>query len=519
MTTTSKTTIAGVTPGATTGDGREEMPFPHRMPADMKHPRPFGLGTAALVAAIAAAAACGSPSSTGGGGDSADGSAGGSSSGSEGGPDAQPSGNHGDGAPGTDAAGDVATKGPDGGSSGSHDAGADALPPPFDASSVSTPTMAIGNDFGCLIDAQGNLACWGANNVGNLGYPAGSPDSGDGMWPRRTVPGLGTAVAVAAGNAHACAVTASQTVLCWGDNALWQLGHSPQGGNGTPADPTCDVGGGTMHPCSSTPTAVAVPPAVSVAAHGDRTCAVTTTGDVWCWGSLAGTQPITVPLSQCAATLTLCWSAPYQVAGVTGVVQLSVGNDHDCALLVGDRVACWGANDVRAVSSQACSDGAQCPDCDCDSPVMRPDLSGTADVAAGGGFTCARATDGTVRCFGDNSYGQLGHVPGSHGDVLVTMGTSPYTYVNPTPVAVDGLPPGDTLVLTGSGMTGCALHAGAVYCWGWATSAVATVSGLPAMKTIAPSDDPAYMCGTATDESIWCWDVQQGDTTPPSRVP
>jgi hypothetical protein len=41
-------------------------------------------------------------------------------------------------------------------------------------------------------------------------------------------------------------------------------------------------------------------------------------------------------------------------------------------------------------------------------PVAVAGLSGATQAAAGGGHTCARLSDSTAACWGDNQYGQLG---------------------------------------------------------------------------------------------------------------
>src|SRR5207253_9476887 len=41
-------------------------------------------------------------------------------------------------------------------------------------------------------------------------------------------------------------------------------------------------------------------------------------------------------------------------------------------------------------------------------PTSVPGLSSVAEIALGGVHTCARKTDGTLACWGQNGYGQLG---------------------------------------------------------------------------------------------------------------
>jgi hypothetical protein len=81
--------------------------------------------------------------------------------------------------------------------------------------------------------------------------------------------------------------------------------------------------------------------------------------------------------------------------------------------------------------------------------------TGGAAVAAGEDYACARTSAGALRCWGANTYGQL-------GNGLTSMS-------EPLPVGVIGLSSGAAAVSTGGGHA-CVLmdvaHAGAVRCWG-----------------------------------------------------
>ena len=67
--------------------------------------------------------------------------------------------------------------------------------------------------------ADGTAACWGANDVGQLG-----DGTTVGRATPKTVTGLGEVVSIAVGAAHSCAVRADGTAACWGADTSGQLG-------------------------------------------------------------------------------------------------------------------------------------------------------------------------------------------------------------------------------------------------------------------------------------------------------
>ncbi len=87
-------------------------------------------------------------------------------------------------------------------------------------------------------------------------------------------------IAIAAGEAHTCALLADGAVKCWGGGLHGQLGsgsRDSQGNAPTPAledAPPVDLG-----------TAGGVPlAATAISAGADHTCALLTSGDLKCWG-------------------------------------------------------------------------------------------------------------------------------------------------------------------------------------------------------------------------------------------
>jgi alpha-tubulin suppressor-like RCC1 family protein len=111
------------------------------------------------------------------------------------------------------------------------------------------------------------VECWGQNNYGDLGN---GTKEGICYWDLDwgNVSGLSSGViAISAGYTHACALTSSGGVECWGDNEFGELG------NGTTAE--SDV------PVNVSGLASGV---IAISAGGLLTCALTTSGRVMCWG-------------------------------------------------------------------------------------------------------------------------------------------------------------------------------------------------------------------------------------------
>ena len=130
------------------------------------------------------------------------------------------------------------------------------------------------------------------------------------------------------------------------------------------------------------------------AGGGLHMCARKTDGTLWCWGyNLAG---------QLGDGTTSVGFSPVQVAALgTSVAEVAASGSHTCARKTDGTLWCWGDN-----SNGQLGDGTKTNS----SSPMQVVAAGTnlAEVTAGGSYTCARKTDGTLWCWGDNNNGQLG---------------------------------------------------------------------------------------------------------------
>ena len=103
------------------------------------------------------------------------------------------------------------------------------LPPVALGTGRSAVALAAGDLHSCALLDDGTVKCWGENSSGQLGL-GNTADRGDGageMGDNLATVALGTgrtAVAIAAGDVHTCALLDDASVKCWGGNSTGQLG-------------------------------------------------------------------------------------------------------------------------------------------------------------------------------------------------------------------------------------------------------------------------------------------------------
>ncbi len=291
---------------------------------------------------------------------------------------------------------------------------------PLDVSGLPGQIRAIsaGGGHTCALASDGGVRCWGSNGSGELG----NGTTIDSSFPVG-VSGLTSGVsAIALGSPHSCALTSRGGVKCWGNNEFGQLGDGTTSRSPIPVD-VLGLASGVR----------------AISAGGGHTCALTSAGGVRCWGSnYAG---------QLGNGTTTNSSAPVEVAGLPGgVVAITTGIYHSCALSSSGGVTCWGALAVQQTDDGGLSSNFALV------PLQVPGLaSGVASISANGFHTCALTAGSAAMCWGDNRSGQLGD------------GT---TSLSSTPVAVQGLASGVAAIGAGVRQT-CALTRGAgIWCWG-----------------------------------------------------
>jgi alpha-tubulin suppressor-like RCC1 family protein len=290
---------------------------------------------------------------------------------------------------------------------------------------TSDPSVQVGvggSPHFCSLHASGEVECAGDNEVGQVG-------DGTTTSPDHFVKPIGLGaetVAVTLGRAHTCALSTAGRLKCWGLNGNGQLGNATTSNSAEPVE------------------VVGLPAAVrAVSAWYDHTCAVTGTGEVWCWGSNSDGQ-----LGDSTNTDS---SVPVKVTGLdAAATSVATGRWHTCAITDQGAVWCWGRNDYTQLGRIGDENLGQ------SLPVPVVQLSeGVVALAVGGLHTCALTSTGGVYCWGSNMASQLGM--DDHGVLFANT---------PDPTVVKGLGSGVAAIAAGFLHT-CALTIkGAVICWG-----------------------------------------------------
>lgn len=186
---------------------------------------------------------------------------------------------------------------------------------------IELPTVAAGNNHACALSESGRVICWGDSTYGALG----NGDTEDYLRGARHVKGIYDAIQVAVGldGVHTCALRATGQVLCWGEGANGRLGY-----------------GGTAN--QDAPVAVSgISNAILVTAGMDFSCALLSSGEVRCWG-YGGSGRLGRGSSSSSDTPVAVVGGETGDPTLQNVIYLSAGEQHTCALLGDGRAVCWG---------------------------------------------------------------------------------------------------------------------------------------------------------------------------------
>lgn len=347
------------------------------------------------------------------------------------------------------------------------------------ASRAVARTISTGQNSACVI-ANSRMYCWGHAGDTRIGSPSGPVVS----TPRLVEGMSANLIAVTVGTDHACGLQSTGAVTCVGRTTYGQTGG------------TADMNyiANVSSPSDFT----------SIAAGADFTCGVSAASptSVYCWGRNSNGE-LGVTNSSLVST-----STPQQIAVGETVDAIAAGGYHVCALLASTKVKCWGENTYGQLGNSTYA------------PTPTPtavrdggsDLSGVVALSAGGSHTCAVLSNGQGRCWGGGSFGQL-----ASGSIVAAGANTAQTVLDSSSSSATDL----VSVSAGSRHTCFVRSTGRIACAGDNTegeigngeSGASQVLRLAVVQNSKPSTAAAaavsagsdYSCALGSDGSASCW--------------
>lgn len=290
--------------------------------------------------------------------------------------------------------------------------------------------------------------------------------AGEDAQPPAALPSTPPNVGVTLSISHVCAWKRNASAYCWGRNGLRQLGHGAQSFSAQPGlvrfdKPILDMSVGAW-------------------AENGHSCAVTTAGDVYCWGNngegqVGGAPSLGVP-------------TPRLVPLPDAAKSVALGGLHSCALLATGEVYCWGFARDSALGAGSSVIESE--------PNRVLDVDNAVAITSGSRHTCALLASRRARCWGNASTGGLGY-----GD-FVQLHHGSYEVV--TGVGDNRRPLSDIVQLSAAGDRTCAWVArGEIYCWGDSSHPAATQT--PWTREVIGLRQVGAGCGVTGSNGVWCW--------------
>jgi alpha-tubulin suppressor-like RCC1 family protein len=247
----------------------------------------------------------------------------------------------------------------------------------------------LGYEHSCSLTSEGFLYCWGDNYYDQVGV------IGESEYPfPMLVTGLDQLLRVSGGGAHTCVIQSGGVTKCWGVGGYGALGDGTGEDSPTPVE------------------VINFPNAASISAGDNHTCGLTSSGAAYCWGFNGG--------GACGnGTFDEFILSPVPVTGLSsGVLNISAGDNFSCAVTGAGAAQCWGANYYGQLGNGLNGDGQYQ-----NVPNQVIGLTGgVSSTTTGSMFACALTTTGGVKCWGYGADGELGN--GSFGNSSIPVNVS-----------------------------------------------------------------------------------------------
>lgn len=270
-------------------------------------------------------------------------------------------------------------------------------------------TLALSRHSSCGVRTDGSVICWGdLAHTHQPGAPTGvftaleltyvntcalKVDGSVACWGFWHEPPVGAFKQVSTGYSHACGIRSDDTLACWGANDLGEA-DAPSGkfqrvSSGGFASCALPVGEGKARCWGSTFSSILQVPSdtfVDLSVGDEHACGLRTSGTIACWGE--------------NGDLLAAPEGKYK--------RIYAGSVHSCALRTSDSTAvCWGKSDPELDRGQ-----------------LDP-INDTAyvDLALGLFYSCGLRSDGGVECWGED----LGDATAAKDGPFVAIDAGQYT--------------------------------------------------------------------------------------------
>tara|TARA_B100000315_G_C14553231_1_gene576871 strand:- start:321 stop:1973 length:1653 start_codon:yes stop_codon:yes gene_type:complete len=322
----------------------------------------------------------------------------------------------------------------------------------------SATTISAADSHSCAVLDNGSVKCWGRNNYGQLGIDQKNNNIGDSSGEMAQLTGINlgtgrTAKAISTGFNRTCAVLDNGSVKCWGHNQWGQLGIENTTTMGDALGemaslPSINLGTGRT--------------ATAISSRRHHNCALLDNSAVKCWGpNLDGVLGIDNTTYMGDDTGEMGDNLPSINLGTDRTaIAISAGGTHNCALLDNGAVKCWGNNfygqlgiDNTTTMGDNTGEMAQLTGIN-----LGTDRTAKS-IATGWAHTCVVLDNGAAKCWGENTYGQLGIDNNTHmGDGSGEMALLPIINLGTNRTA--------TAISAGYSHTCALLDDASVKCWG-----------------------------------------------------
>jgi alpha-tubulin suppressor-like RCC1 family protein len=338
---------------------------------------------------------------------------------------------------------------------------------------TSAVRLALGQEHACAVGG-GALRCWGLDDDGQLGTPPVVAGVGQGA---SSVAGATSWIVPAAGERHSCGLDASGRVWCWGANDMGQLGTGDQ----TP---------------SAAPRAVALPQAaLDVRTLFDHTCAVLADATLWCWGANLEGQ-----LGQGDQYPGHDQPLPVQVGTNSDWTFVATGQGHGCGIRAAGALFCWGRNTDGELGQGSTRD------IELRSPTQIGSDSDWVEVACGQNHTCARKSNGRLFCWGNMASGALAvGDTGEHDSPTEVPAISDWVQASTNTFHICGLRASGQIWCAGRNSEGQLGRPGA------ADADPNMQQADPNAGWVEVTTGRFFTCGRKGDDSVWCMGKNSSD--------